>query len=103
MTNDEGIYVDFFGDQACTMPSLAILAERSGAAIVPTFSYRKEGLKDHHVEFHKILNYERPSEDKTENIKHNTQIFTSIIESVIKKNPEQWIWMHKRWKTRPVK
>ncbi|MEA2012814.1 MAG: lysophospholipid acyltransferase family protein [Verrucomicrobiota bacterium] len=103
MTEDEGIFVDFFNKPACTMSGLAILSTRTQAPVLPLFSYRDKDLKHHHIVIGDPIKWEEISDDRTENIKHNTQRYTKIIEDIIRKHPDQWIWMHKRWKTQPNK
>ena len=101
MTANEGLFVDFFGYQACTLPGLAVLAARSGAVVLPTYCYRDTDLKHHHI----VVLPEVPLETGLTNTRlkiiHNTERFTKVLESIIEKHPEQWLWIHKRWKTRP--
>ncbi|MCK5802483.1 MAG: lysophospholipid acyltransferase family protein [Lentisphaeria bacterium] len=101
MTSDEGVFVDFFGKPACTMAGLAVLSQRAGAAVVPAHNYRNEDLRAHTVEFLPEVEWEEPYEDKEQNILHNTQRYTTILENMIRRHPEQWNWLHKRWKTKP--
>jgi Kdo2-lipid IVA lauroyltransferase/acyltransferase len=93
----EGIFVDFFGRPACTTPSLAILALRTGFPVFPGFSVRKApGV-------HQIISGEQieldVSGDMKRDVEVNTAKFTKIIESYVRKYPEQWLWVHRRWKT----
>ena len=94
----EGVFVPFFGHQACTLPSLAILARRTGSPVIPVYSYRI-GIR-HHVVVEEPLSYE-PIADQDEDLLERTRIFTQWTEKVIRLHPEQWIWLHDRWKTRP--
>lgn len=98
MINTEGIFVDFFEKPACTSPGLAYMSAQSGAPVVPVFMIRLEnGL--HRV---KILPAVAPPPDrKPETIRQFTQLYTKIIEDVIREYPDQWIWVHRRWKTVP--
>lgn len=102
MTAKEGTFVDFFGVPACTMAGLAILAERTGSAVIPACSYRAPDLRHHHLTMLPAIDLEKVSEDRQENANHNTGRFTKFIEDFINRQPDQWIWIHKRWKTRPV-
>jgi KDO2-lipid IV(A) lauroyltransferase len=98
MTRDEGVFVDFFGKPACTSPGLAFMAAQSQAPVVPVFIYRSPsgGFK---LKIHPQI---EPPEDRTpESIHAATQHYTKVIESAIREAPEQWIWMHRRWKTVP--
>ena len=91
-----GINVDFFGRLAATNTALATLALKTGATVMPVYNYRKQDGKF-------VTQFEEPLEViKTGNrefdIFYNTQIFTKKIEELVRRNPEQWFWMHKRWK-----
>ncbi|MFC1576498.1 lysophospholipid acyltransferase family protein [Candidatus Omnitrophota bacterium] len=94
----EGVFVNFFGRPAYTPKAPVALSLVSGAPIFPCFVIRENGR-------HKLI-LEGPMElekrpTKEETIKVNTQKWVSIQESYIRKYPEQWVWMHKRWKTKP--
>lgn len=98
-TSVNGVFVDFFGRAAYTPYSPIAFALKTGAAILPTFIIRQpDGT--HQAIFEPPLKLER-CDDKENELVINTQKYTKIIESYIRKYPEQWIWMHKRWKTRP--
>ncbi len=101
MTQDEGVFVDFFGRPAATMSGLAIIAARSGVPVVPVRAYRDEDMIHHHVCFMPPMQWEEVSADSQENIRHNTQRYTSALETMIREHPEQWIWIHRRWRTQP--
>ena len=101
MTIDEGVFVDFFGQQACTLPGLAVLAARSGAAVLPTYCYRDDDLRHHHTVVLPEIQLENICDNARANIAHNTARFTKILEAIINDHPEQWLWIHKRWRTRP--
>ena len=101
MIHKEGVFVDFFGHPACTLPSLAILAARSGAPILPGYCYRDKDLRHYHGVLLPEIELEYPHESKEQNIIHNTQRFSNAVEAMIDRFPVQWTWMHKRWKTRP--
>jgi KDO2-lipid IV(A) lauroyltransferase len=98
VTWNEGVFVNFFGRLACTNKGPSLLAVSSDAGVVPTFIVR-EGSK------HKIIiGKEIPvvcSDDRTRNMVENTARFTKVIEDFIRKYPDQWFWIHQRWKTRP--
>lgn len=98
-TSVNGVFVDFFGRAAYTPYSPIAFALKTGAAILPTFIIRQpDGT--HQAIIEPPLTLER-CDDKEKELVINTQKYTKIIESYIRKYPEQWIWMHKRWKTRP--
>jgi len=100
-TASEGVFVDFFGRPACTTPAAAVLAERFGAAVVPLCFHRDEDGMHHVAEFLPEIPWEAPHGNRQDNIQHNTQRYTSFIENAIRRHPEQWIWMHRRWRTQP--
>jgi len=99
MTREEGIFVDFLGKPACTTPGLAYLSAQSGAAVLPVFMLRRPG--GHHLI--KILPPILPPPDrKPETIREYTQRYTRIIADMVRQYPDQWIWIHRRWKTVPL-
>lgn len=98
MINTEGIFVDFFGKPACTSPGLAYMAAQSGAAVVPVFIVRG----DNGVHTVKMLPAIPPPPDrKPGTISDYTQRYTKVIESAVREHPDQWIWIHRRWRTKP--
>jgi KDO2-lipid IV(A) lauroyltransferase len=98
-TRVDGVFVDFFGRPAFTPRGPVSIALRTGAALVPTFIIRQRN-DTHRVVIEKALELDTTG-DPEENIRLNTSRFTKIIESYIRKYPEQWIWTHQRWKTQP--
>jgi KDO2-lipid IV(A) lauroyltransferase len=100
MTPPQGIFVDFFGIPACTASGLARIALRTDAAVVPGFTIWDSSLGKYRLRFDPAVELVRTG-DLDADILRNTQIFTNIIESYVRKYPEQWLWVHRRWKTRP--
>lgn len=98
-TTVNGVFVDFFGQPAYTPYSPIAFALKTGAAILPSFIIRQPD-GSHRAIIEPPLPLKR-YDVKEKELVYNTQKFTKIIESYIQKYPEQWIWMHKRWKTRP--
>ena len=96
---DEGIFVDFFGHLASTAPGAAAFALRTGAAVVPTFG-RRNPDDTHTIIFQEVPPLIR-SGDLKQDIAANTAHYTKLIEAQIRRQPEQWFWLHKRWKSRP--
>ncbi len=96
----KGVFVDFFGHPACTNASLAMLSLRSGAPVVPVFMIRQG--RRFRVEFGPALDPLRTG-DTTRDVEENTQIYTRIIEDFIRRYPDQWFWVHQRWKTRNLR
>ena len=100
MTADEGIFVPFFGCSASTTPSLAVFAERSQRPIIPVHSWRDPDDHRHHIQFLPPIEHENHCDDRDDNRVANTYRFNIILEKMINTHPEQWLWLHKRWKTR---
>jgi KDO2-lipid IV(A) lauroyltransferase len=92
-------FVNFFGKPAATPVGATVLAMKTGAAIVPTFVYLGEDWKQHMYILPEIPIV--TSGDEESDMIYNTQVLTNFIEDVIRKHSEQWVWMHKRWKTKP--
>lgn len=95
-----GLFVDFFGTPASTTPALATFALKSGAPIVPMFSYP---LPDGRL----LIRYGKPivaarRGTLSEDIHAITQQCTRLLEQEIREHPECWLWMHNRWRTRPM-
>ena len=100
MTPPQGIFVDFFGIPACTASGLARIALRTDAAVVPGFTIWDPALRKYRLRFDPALELIR-SGDLEADIAANTQLFTRVIEDYVRNYPEQWLWVHRRWKTRP--
>jgi KDO2-lipid IV(A) lauroyltransferase len=100
MTPPQGIFVDFFGIPACTASGLARIALRTDAAVVPGFTIWDPALQKYRLRFDPALALIRTG-DLEADIAANTQIFTKVIEDYVRRYPEQWLWVHRRWKTRP--
>ena len=97
-TRTRGIFVDFFGRPAYTPYSPVAFALKTGAAILPTFIIRQSD-DSHRAIVEPPLPLQQ-SGKKEADLLVNTQRFTKVIESYIRRYPEQWIWMHERWKTK---
>jgi KDO2-lipid IV(A) lauroyltransferase len=96
----EGVFVDFFGIPACTTAGLARFALHTGAAVVPGFLHWDPALRKYRLCFEPAVEVVRTGEDATD-IRENTQRFTNVIENYLRRYPDQWLWLHRRWKTRP--
>lgn len=90
----KGVFVDFFGRKACVDSGLARLAARTGAAVIPGFAVWSE------AEHRFILKFYPPLEITGDEIQ-DTQSVQSALERAIREYPDQWLWIHRRWKTRP--
>ncbi|PYV99810.1 MAG: lipid A biosynthesis acyltransferase [Acidobacteria bacterium] len=101
MTPPQGVFVDFFGIPACTATGLARIALRTDAALVPGFTLWDPGLGKYRLRFDPALELIRTNDIEADVIA-NTQLFTKVIEDYVRRYPEQWLWVHRRWKTRPA-
>jgi len=97
---EEGVFVDFFGKLACTTTGLARVALHTGAAVVPGYAYWDETIHKYRLRFEPPVELIRTG-DTEHDVFENTQRFAKVIEGIIRKHPDQWFWVHKRWKTRP--
>ncbi len=91
---EEGIFVDFFGIPACAHTGFAKLAARSGAAVIPGFALWSEPENRYVLKFY-------PPVEMTGDVATDTQRLHSLLEGLIRQYPDQWLWIHRRWKTRP--
>jgi Kdo2-lipid IVA lauroyltransferase/acyltransferase len=96
----EGIFVDFFGKSACTTTGLARVALHTEAAVVPGYAYWDETIQKYRLRFEPPVELTETG-DTERDVLENTRRFAKVIEEIIRKHPEQWVWVHKRWKTRP--
>jgi KDO2-lipid IV(A) lauroyltransferase len=95
----EGVFVDFFGRPASTSRSIALLALRTRTPVVPVFARRDEGGR-HTVIIHPALPQPAPNGSETAVVELTARC-TAAIERAIREAPEQWLWSHDRWRTRP--
>jgi len=100
MTPPQGVFVPFFGVQACTASGLARVAMHSGAAVLPGFLAWHADEKKYVLHFGEELQLVKTGEPEGD-IVANTALFTATLERYIRQYPEQWLWVHRRWKTRP--
>ncbi|HUL38553.1 MAG TPA: lysophospholipid acyltransferase family protein [Thermodesulfobacteriota bacterium] len=91
----EGIWADFFGRKAPTTPSLAVLAMKTGAPVLPVFMIRN-GFQKHRLIIKEPLDLIRTGDIKKD-VESNTQLFNDTLESMIRQHPDQWFWVHQRW------
>lgn len=101
MTPPQGVFVPFFGVEACTASGLARVALKTGAAVLPGFMLWEEAEQKYVLRFGAPLELVR-SGDVEADIVANTALFTQAIEETIRRYPDQWLWVHRRWKTRPA-
>ena len=93
-----GVFVDFFGRPASTTPGLAVMSAHTGAPVLPVFIRR---LPDGRQVVDVAPALPPPPDRRPETIRDFTAGCTQIIEDEIRRHPEQWLWWHKRWKSRP--
>jgi Kdo2-lipid IVA lauroyltransferase/acyltransferase len=96
----EAVFVDFFGKAASTTTGIARLALHADAAVVPGYAFWDEDLGKYRLCFEPPVELIRTG-DSERDIFENTQKFTKVLEDIIRKHPEQWVWVHGRWNTRP--
>ncbi len=96
----EGVFVDFFGVPASTTTSIAKLALKTNAAVLPAFAVWEEAKGKYVVYLEPPIEY-RKTANADEDVKNLTRDITSVVEKYVRKYPEQWLWIHKRWNTRP--
>ena len=101
MTPPQGVFVDFFGRQACTASGLARVALKTGAAVLPGFMLWEPAEQKYVLHFGPELVFTRTSNPEA-NIQAATQQCAAATESWIRRYPDQWLWIHRRWKTRPA-
>jgi KDO2-lipid IV(A) lauroyltransferase len=90
----EGVFVNFFGTPACANTAFAKIAHRTSARVIPGFALWLEDEKRYVLRFY-------PPLEITGDPAHDTEQLHAILERVIREFPGQWLWIHRRWKTRP--
>jgi len=90
----EGVFIDFFGVKACAGTAFVKIAHHTGAAVVPGFALWSEQNRRYVLRFY-------PEIEMSGDVGGDTQRVHALLESVIREYPDQWLWIHRRWKTRP--
>ena len=98
MTSADAIYVDFFGRPAATTSTLAALALRTGAPVIPLFAFPLPNGRYRMIYEHPV---EPPRRDSTDAVREFTQRCTDVLEMHVRRHPELWLWMHRRWRDAP--
>lgn len=101
MTPPQGVFVPYFGMLACTGSGLARIARKTDAEVLPGFLLWDEARSKYVLRFGERLPLVRSADADADSVA-NTAAFTRAIEDAVRRNPEQWLWMHRRWKTRPA-
>ncbi len=91
----EGVFVNFFGKQACANCGFVKLAYHSKAAVLPGFAAWDKDTRKYVLHFY-------PEVELTGNEQEDTQQIHAVLEQIVRQYPEQWMWIHRRWKTRPA-
>lgn len=97
----EGVFVPFFGRLACTRDGPARIAMKTGAPVLPVFIERVGETMRHRVRVHPPLELVPECDDPQAALVENVARMTNAIETAIRRAPDQWIWTHRRWKTKP--
>jgi Kdo2-lipid IVA lauroyltransferase/acyltransferase len=100
MTPPQGVFVPFFGTLACTASGLARVALKTGAAVLPGFLLWEEAEQQYVLRFYPELALASTGDSEADTL-NNTARLTAFLEDAIRQYPSQWLWMHRRWKTRP--
>ena len=96
LANRDGIAVEFFGEKAGTYRSLASIAQHTGIPVVPAAGFRLKNGR-HVLEFHEPIVWQDQGSSQ-QSIYHNTRRYNQALEKMILAYPEQWMWLHRRWK-----
>ncbi|MGA3127111.1 MAG: lysophospholipid acyltransferase family protein [Candidatus Korobacteraceae bacterium] len=100
MTPPQGVFVNYFGLPACTAVGIARVAMRTGAAVLPAFTIWDRALGKYRIRFEPAIPLVCTEDDDADALA-NTQNYTAAIERAVRAHPDQWLWVHRRWKTRP--
>jgi len=101
MTPPQGEFVKFFGRPACTATGLAHVARKTGAAVLPGFMLWEPAEKKYVLHFGRELKFARTADPEADTLAA-TQLCAAATEAWIRRYPDQWLWIHRRWKTRPA-
>jgi KDO2-lipid IV(A) lauroyltransferase len=98
---EEGVFVPFFGRLACTRTGPPRIAMRTGAPVLPVFVERQDGSARHRVRILPALELLPEGEDREAAVRENARRMTQAIEAAIRRVPDHWAWVHRRWRTQP--
>jgi KDO2-lipid IV(A) lauroyltransferase len=99
-TPSEAVFVKFFGIPAATTAGLARLARRTGAAVVPAHSFWDPSLGKYVLHYEPALELAKSDDEEADIVAH-TALFNQTLEGFVRRFPDQWFWVHRRWKNRP--
>ena len=97
----EAVFADFFGIPAATTSGIARLARRTGAAVVPAYNYWDQRIGKYRLRYEPALEL-KATEDEQNDVRNYSARFNQVIEDYVRRFPDQWLWVHRRWKTRPT-
>jgi KDO2-lipid IV(A) lauroyltransferase len=100
MTPPQGVFVPYFGKLACTASGLARVALKTGATVLPGFMLWEDAEQKYVLHFGEEIVFDRTGDDEADTVT-NTAKCTAAIEAYVRQYPDQWLWVHRRWKTRP--
>ena len=100
MTPPQGVFVPYFGKLACTASGLARVALKTGATVLPGFMLWEDAEQKYVLHFGEEIAFDRTGDDEADTVT-NTAKCTAAIEAYVRQYPDQWLWVHRRWKTRP--
>ena len=98
---EEGVFVPFFGVPACTSTGVARIALRTDCAVMPGYVYWSEKERRYHLQLDPSIPLVRTGDTEAD-VVANTARFVQVFEEYARRYPDQWLWVHKRWKTRPA-
>ena len=101
MTPPQGVFVPYFGHAACTGSGLSRVAQKTGAAVLPGFLLWEPAEKKYVLHFGPEIPLVCTGDDEADALA-NTARFTAVLEDYVRRYPSQWLWVHRRWKTRPA-
>ena len=97
---EDSVFVDFMGTPAATTTGVARIARHTGAPVVPAYSYWDAASRKYRLRYEPALTLQ-PTENEQADIRNYTALFNQVLGSYVRRFPDQWFWVHRRWKTRP--
>jgi KDO2-lipid IV(A) lauroyltransferase len=97
----EAVFAEFFGIPAATTSGIARLARRTGAAVVPAYNYWDPQIRKYRLRYEPALELTATADEQND-IRNHSARFNQVIEDYVRRFPDQWLWIHRRWKTRPA-
>ena|SRR5579871_4644890 len=98
---EDSVFADFLGIPAATTTGIARMARRTGAAVVPVYSYWDAALGKYRLRYEPALSLRRTGDEEAD-IRDYVVQFNDVLSNYVRRFPDQWFWVHRRWKTRPI-